>query len=272
MTREPVVAGQFYPAGERRLRDSIESFTPEEQQPEPVLGLLSPHAGYTFSGGVAGATFARAVVPDTVVLLTPSHSYARPALALWTGGNWQTPLGATAMHEDLTGALGELPGVTRDDRPHLPEHSGEVVLPFIQYHNPDAALAAVCVTAAAGLDALKRFGAGLAEVLADAGLEDALIVTSSDMSHESGASALERVNSQDPVAIEKMEALDPDGLYTACRRDNITMCGVLPAVAMLAAVAARGGTEGILVSRATSADSPQGGGSYVVGYAGMVFR
>ncbi len=272
MARKPVVDGQFYPAGGDRLRSSIESFTPEGEKKEPALGLLSPHAGYTFSGGVAGATFAKVVVPDTVLLLTPSHSYAQPAFALWTGGEWETPLGVTAMHQELTSALADLPGVDCDDRPHLPEHSGEVVLPFIQYHNLDARLVAVCVTAAAGLEKLKQFGTALAETLDECGEDDALIVTSSDMSHESGASALQRVNDQDPVAIDRMKALDAEGLYTACRRDNITMCGVLPAVAMLTAVSARGGTEGILVARATSADSPQGGGSYVVGYAGMLFR
>ncbi len=272
MARKPVVAGQFYPANPKDLRDTIESFTPEVEGKERALGVLSPHAGYTFSGAAAGAAFAAVRVPDTVLLLNPSHSYAAPALALWTGGPWQTPLGETALDEPLTSALAELPAVTSDDRPHLHEHSGEVVLPFVQYHNPKARLAVVCVTASAGFEMLQDFGAAVAELLGREGMVETLIVTSSDMSHESGSGALETVNHNDPLAIERMDALDAAGLYDVCRRGGVTMCGVLPAVAMLTAVKALGGTQGVLVRRATSADSPFGSGSYVVGYAGMIFK
>ncbi|MHC5034519.1 MAG: AmmeMemoRadiSam system protein B [Planctomycetota bacterium] len=271
MSRKPVVAGQFYPGDRERLRSAIESFTPAGEEPEQALGVLCPHAGYPFSGPVAGKTFAAIRVPDAVVLLTPSHSYDRPAFALWTGGGWETPLGEFALHEDLTTAIAGLPLATPDDRPHVPEHSGEVIVPFLQYHNPRARIAVVCVTASARLEALKEFGSSLADVLARCGEEDAIVVASSDMSHESGAMALDVVNRNDPLAIAQMEELDPDGLYRVCRQEGITMCGVLPTVAMMASVLGRGGRQGTLVARATSADSPMGGGAYVVGYAGMIF-
>jgi hypothetical protein len=271
MSRRPVVAGQFYPGNARRLRSQIESFSPDVEPEEGALGALSPHAGYTFSGGVAGETFARTGVPDAVLLLTPSHNYATPPLALWTGGNWQTPLGEVELHEGLTEGLAGIGGVTCDDRPHGPEHSGEVVLPFLQHHNPDVRVAVVCVTSAADLTTLVSFGEAVGGLLDDQ-YPETLVVTSSDMSHESGPRALEVVNEHDPMAIEQMEALDADGLHRVCRRESITMCGVLPAVAMMAAVKERGGTEGVLVARATSADSPAGSGSYIVGYAGMLFR
>jgi AmmeMemoRadiSam system protein B len=271
MTRKAVVDGQFYPAVPAQLRVTIESYTPSPQQKEQALGVLCPHAGYPFSGPTAGKTFARVHVPGTVLILNPSHSYDRPPFALWTGGNWEMPFGEVALHEPLTAALAELPLVTADDRPHLPEHSGEVVLPFLQYHNPQVKIAVICVTASANLGALKELGASLADVLARLGETDALIVASSDMSHESGSTALEVVNRNDPLAIAQMEALNPDGLYRVCREKPITMCGVLPAAAMMAAVAARGGRRGVVVARATSADSPLGRGSYVVGYAGMIF-
>ena len=272
MSRKPAVAGGFYPAEPGLLRHAIESFTPAVAEKERALGLLSPHAGYVYSGGVAGKTFARARVPGTVLLLNPSHCYDRPAFALWTGGDWETPLGKVALHDGLTAALSEVPLVTADDRPHLPEHSAEVVLPFLQYHNPDVRIAVICVTQAARLGALKELGVAMAEALTRCGEADALIVASSDMSHEDGSGALELVNRNDPLAIAQMEALSPDGLYRVCRDEGITMCGVLPVAAMMAAVAARGGRGGVLVARATSADSPLGGGSYVVGYAGMIFN
>ena len=231
-----------------------------------------PRAGYVFSGGVAGATFARVTVPDTVLLLNPSHSFGRPAFALWTGGPWQTPLGEAELHEGLTSGLAMLPQVTPDDRPHVPEHSGEVVVPFLQYHNPNVRIAVICVTHAAGPDLLSELGRLLPEVLANCGVDDCLLVASSDMSHEDGPGALDVVNSNDALAVEQMERLDPQGLFNVCRSEPITMCGVGPATVVMAAAAARGGTKGVLVQRATSADSPHGGGSYVVGYAGMVFR
>jgi AmmeMemoRadiSam system protein B len=203
--------------------------------------------------------------------MNPSHAYRSPAFALWTGGGWITPLGEIALHDELTSALAGLPMVTPADEPHLPEHSAEVVLPFIQCHRPDVRIAVICVTASASLADLKEFGAALPVVLASCGSEDALVVASSDMSHESGARALEIVNRNDPLAIEQMKRLDPDGLYRVCRQQSITMCGVLPAVATMASVAARGGNRGTLVSRATSADAALGSSTYVVGYAGMLF-
>lgn len=271
MTRRSVVDGQFYPRGADELRSAIESYTPPDVAKRKALGALCPHAGYVFSGPVAGRALAASGVPDTVVLLTPSHKFAQPAFALWTGGDWQTPLGRVALHDELTTALAGLATVTPDDRPHMPEHSGEVVVPFLQYHNPDVRLAVVCITAAARLATLKEFGAGLANALEQCGAEGALVVASSDMSHESGPRALETVNAHDSLAIAELEKLDPDGLYRVCGTEGITMCGVLPAAAMMASVAARGGARGELIARATSANSPYGRGSYVVGYAGMLF-
>ena len=94
----------------------------------------------------------------------------------------------------------------------------------------------------------------------------------SDMSHEQGPDALQVVQKNDPKAIEKMEKVDPSGLIKTCRKQNITMCGVLPAAAMMQSVKERGGEKGILVHQASSADSPYGRGNYVVGYAGMYFK
>jgi len=271
MARKPAVAGQFYPAEPERLRSAIESYTPAGEARKRALGALCPHAGYAFSGPTAGRLFGEVHVPETVLVLNPSHAYSQPAFALWTGGPWETPLGEVPLHEELTDALAELPQVTRDDRPHVREHSAEVILPFLQYHNPHVRIAVICITASASLGELKEVGGALSEVLDRVGEPRALIVASSDMSHESGYGALDVVNRNDPVAIARMERLDADGLYRVCRQQGITMCGVLPAVCMMMAVAARGATRGILVSRATSADSPLASPGYVVGYAGMMF-
>lgn len=266
------MAGKWYPADPEQLRSAIESVTPEVEKKERVRGALCPHAGFAFSGRVAGELFATIEVPDSVVLLNPSHSFDQPAFALWTGGSWQTPLGEAMVHEALTSALSEVPLTVSDDRPHLEEWSAEAVVPFLQYHNPQMRMAVVCVTQSARLAALKEFGTALAQVLADCGEQGALIVASSDLSHEGQSGALQIVDRNDPLAIAQMEQLSPEGLYRVCLEQGVTMCGVRPAAAMIAAVMARGGKEGVLVSRATSSDSPLGTDDYVVGYAGMMFR
>jgi AmmeMemoRadiSam system protein B len=272
MVRRPAVSGQFYPASAGELRAMLESFDPIAEQKGAALAALCPHAGYVFSGAVAGKTLGGIRVPDTVLVLNPSHHVARPGFALWDGGDWQTPLGAVPLHAPLTEALAKLPLVDVDARAHGPEHAAEVLLPFLQYYNPDVRIAVVCVTASAGLEALKQFGRSCAGVLADCGEQDGLVLASSDLSHESGLRALHVVKAHDSLVIEQMEKLDPDGLYRVAREQRVTMCGVLPAVAAMASAQARGATAGKLIARATSADSPRGGGSYVVGYAGMVFR
>jgi len=272
MARAPVVAGQFYPATRRELTTMIAECTPEDAQPTDAPGALVPHAGYVFSGPTAGRTLAQVRIPQTVVLLTPSHSYDSPPCALWTGGAWETPLGLVEPNESVVSALTELSMVTPDDRVHLPEHSGEVVLPFLQYHRRDVRIAVVCITESARAMDLIELARGIARVLDECGQQDALVVASSDMSHERGRDALERVNRQDPLAIAEMERLDPEGLLRVCSERAITMCGVRPAAAMMASARERGAAGGQIVHRATSADSLYGRGDYVVGYAGMIFR
>lgn len=272
MARKPAVAGQFYPAEANELRSLIADCMPAVEDGQKALGALMPHAGYVFSGRTAGEVVARIEIPAAVIILNPSHHAYTPACALWTGGAWRTPLGEVELHEDICRGLARLPMVTAADGPHLHEHSGEVVVPFIQYRRADVRIADICITSSATIEQLKGLGEGIRDVLASCGEEDALVIASSDMSHEDAPGALNVVNQHDPIAIAEMEQLDPDGLVRVCRSEGITMCGVLPAVAMMASVRARGGSEGVLVHRATSADSPYGRGSYVVGYAGMIFR
>jgi hypothetical protein len=273
MTRRPAVHGRFYPDDPDELRQQVESYIGQaEGEPEPARGILSPHAGYVFSGGVAGQTFGAVHVPDTVLVLNPSHNYARPKFALWTGGPWATPLGELELDRGLTDALEGMDGVTAEDGVHLPEHSGEVQMPFIQVCNPDARIAVVCITQSAGLADLEQFGRALPGIFEQAGAGKVLMVASSDMSHEAGPQALERVNSQDALVHEQLKAFSPEGVYKVCREHNVTMCGSLPAAAMMYCAQEQGASEAVMAARATSADSPYGGGDRVVGYTGMVFR
>lgn len=271
MKRNAAVAGRFYPGTAGEIREMLAGMVEEAPEKRRVFGALVPHAGYVFSGPTAGKVFGAIKVPDRVILLHPSHNYDYPPCALWPGGSWETPLGEVAVDAELTEAIGRIPGVIADEKAHLPEHSGEVIVPFVQYVRPEARMAFVCITRSCQYEGLKRLGEGLAKIVQDAG-EPVLIVASSDMSHEGGRGALEKVRAHDPMAIERMETLDAQGLLKECLRVPITMCGVRPAAAMIEAAKVLGATRGELLMRATSADSPYGRGDYVVGYAGMIFH
>ncbi len=271
MIRKPTFAGQFYPSGEKELRESIAECTPDIEEKVPAKGALSPHAGYVFSGKVAGAVFANIQIPPVALILNPSHHYYSPPFSLWAGNNWMTPLGEVTLQEELNSELGRLDLVTENNEAHIPEHAGEVILPFLQYHRPNIQICVLCVAASASEISFTQLGQDIAACLEKVGAENALVVASSDMSHEQGPNALEKVKKNDPLAIKSMEKLDATGLMKVCRDKNITMCGVLPASVMMETVKARGGEKGELISRASSADSPNGRGDYVVGYAGMVF-
>ncbi len=271
MIREPAVAGQFYPAAAASLRAEISRYSPDRDDKSPVHGVLCPHAGYVFSGPVAGAVFAAIEIPSLAVILCPSHRSCSPPFALWMGDAWKTPLGEVRIDAELSESLAALEYVSVNNQVHAAEHSGEVVLPFLQYHRPNVRIAVICICASASAGAVMELGRGIASCLAETGNDSALVVASSDISHEQGPGALDTVKRNDTLAVKQMERLDPSGLMGVCSENGITMCGVLPAAAMMESARARGGKEGRLILRSTSADSPHGRGDYVVGYAGMIF-
>jgi AmmeMemoRadiSam system protein B len=263
MDREPAVAGRFYTDEPSALAREVDRFLAAAAPRSPALGVLAPHAGYVYSGAIAGAVYARVAVPPRVLVLGPNHTgLGRPA-ALWPpGGAWRTPLGLVPVSAALTEALARVPGVEVDRAAHLGEHSLEVQLPFLQRARPDVEIAALCL-GPLDLDACAELGAGVARVAADAG---ALVVASSDMSHYVPA---EVAREKDHRAIERVLALDPEGLYRTVRRERIGMCGVIPATVMLHAARALGAGAGELVRYGTSGDV-SGDDRHVVGYAGVL--
>ncbi len=105
MTRKPFVAGQFYPGRPRELREILERMTDRETAKEEAIAVVSPHAGYVYSGAVAGAVFSSVVVPDTVIILGPGHRPIRPVFAVQGEGSWETPLGVVPIESGLAKAL-----------------------------------------------------------------------------------------------------------------------------------------------------------------------
>jgi len=262
MDREPAVAGTFYPGEPARLAKDVAGLLRSGGPAQKALGLLAPHAGYVYSGAVAGATYARVEVPARAVVLGPNHTGHGARAALWPDGAFRTPLGEVAIDPELTAALAACPGVRGDRAAHLREHALEVQLPFLQVRRPGVAIAALCLGPLSLAEA-EELGGALSEAVKG---REALLVASSDMSHyleEARARAL------DARALERLLALDPRGLYETVRRERISMCGVVPATVMLFAARALGATRAELVRYAHSGEVT-GDRQSVVGYAGLV--
>lgn len=265
MLRSPAVAGQFYPKHPAALAQTIDQLVPPVTGKQPAFGVMVPHAGYVYSGGVAGKTFAGVVIPPEVVILGPNHHGTGHQAAVYQRGGWETPLGPVPIAETLTAAiLSNCPAAAGDIQAHLYEHSLEVQVPFLQTLLADVAIAPLCI-GRVPLETLLALGDGLAQALRTRP-QLPLIVASTDMTHyESGDEARRK----DHLALKHVLALDPEGLYRTVRDQRISMCGVLPTVIMLRAALALGATKAELVAYANSGEVT-GDQQEVVGYAGVV--
>jgi AmmeMemoRadiSam system protein B len=268
MLRLPAVAGQFYPADARELTRLIRKFSAEDPaiKRTPARACLVPHAGYIYSGGVAGAVFARIHLPRRLIVLGVRHSPIGEDLAILSEGAWRTPLGDAPVDETLAQQIkAACPALREDGVAHRREHSLEVEIPFLQILDPGFSFVPVAV-GTSRFEELHELGMGLAKVLRE-NQEAVLIVTSSDMNHYEPD---DTTRIKDAKAIDRMKAVDARGLFEVCRRENISMCGLGPAVAMLTATKELGVPTGEVVRYSTSGDV-NGDRDAVVGYAGMIF-
>jgi len=264
MVRKPAVAGQFYTDDSRRLRAQVEAFMDGKGVRKKVFGIIAPHAGYVYSGAVAGEVYGRVEVPGTVMILGPNHHGLGAPAAVSLREEWMTPLGAVPINTTLAKLILEKsPMLTENAAAHQYEHSLEVQAPFLQVARPDVTIVPVCL----GLmdyDSCRELGLSLASAVREFG-EDVLWVASSDMSHYEPD---EIARKKDELAISQMLALNPEGLYSVVSKKGITMCGVIPATVMLVAALEMGATKCELVRYATSGDV-SGDYRQVVGYAAV---
>jgi AmmeMemoRadiSam system protein B len=267
MDRKPAVAGAFYPGTGEDLEKAVASYM-EEAERSPALGVVSPHAGYMYSGPVAGAVFGRVTVPDLCVILAPNHTGAgAAAFSVWADGRWLMPTGEVPVDEEFAiRLLKSCSAAAADEGAHGREHSAEVQIPFLQAVNPSVRIVPVVISSH-NVNALQEFGRCLAEVIKGTS-GDVLVVASSDMTHyESQESA----NAKDRLAIDKVLALDESGLFQVVVENRISMCGVAPTASMLACCKELGASKAKLVKYQTSGDVT-GDLLQVVGYAGIVIR
>jgi len=267
MVRAPAVAGQFYPGTASGLSRALLALTREEKAREPAIGVVVPHAGYMYSGAVAGEVFSSILVPGRAVIFCPNHTGMGEDVSVVSRGSWRMPWGNVPVDEDLAARLAAAcPLLQEDASAHFREHAVEVQLPFLHRFRPDVRFVPIAL-GRLSLEECRELGETAAEAIArDA--ERPLLVASSDMSHYVPDAV---ARSKDRLAIDRMLALDPEGLYRTVRSERISMCGVLPATVVLFAARRLGATSARLVRYATSGEVSRDF-DQVVGYAGLIFR
>ena len=267
MERNPAVAGQFYPGSAKDIEAMIGKFVNADAQKRDCIATVAPHAGYVYSGRIAGVTYSQVKIPSRVVIVAPNHTGRGRMISLYPGETWNTPLGKVPIDREFNNLLLEATDLIEEDtEAHVREHSAEVQVPFLQYLRPDITIS-VMVVATREFSALSTVGLALATAVKKAG-EKVLIVASSDMTHFENQNV---ANEQDRAAISQIEAMDPRGLLETVLSNGITMCGVGPVTATLIAALDLGAKSAILTGYETSGDIT-GDMSSVVGYAGFLIE
>jgi hypothetical protein len=271
--RGPAVAGRFYPHDAEVLREQVRNYLAPSSgaKPQPrssgvrALGCIAPHAGYMYSGHVAGAVLGELEIPELCLVMCPNHTGMGRALAIMSEGAWQTPLGNVPVDCALASALRErFPMLHEDSTAHRNEHAIEVELPFLQIRQPHLRFVPIAL-GTGQFETLTQLGDAIADVIA-ARDERILIVASSDMNHYE-SDAVTRI--KDQSAIDAILRLDAHGLYEVVTQQHVSMCGFGPVIAMLTATKKLGATSARLIKYATSGEI-SGDLDTVVGYAGVM--
>ncbi len=255
--RSPAVAGMFYPADPRVLRETISAYLQAASPPtlEHVRAVVVPHAGYVYSGAVAAVAYRLLEglpAPQRCYLLGPSHRAWFPGVALADYQAFRTPLGDVPVDREALAALAAEPLFTRLNLPHGPEHCLEVQLPFLQVIYPAPRIVPLLF---GDVDPL-----AVGKILAAHVTADDLIIVSSDLSHYHDNDTAHRLDRQ---FLDALLQEDMSGIATG------EACGQAPALA-LTEVAQMHGWKPHLLDYRTSGDIT-GERRQVVGYAAVAY-
>ena len=262
--RKPAVAGQFYPDEPQLLKETVLEYLDRAQveaAPERIEAIVSPHAGYVYSGPTAGFAFARVrgKKPRRVILLGCSHRYHIPTAAVYAHGSFDTPLGEFPVDEAFAEEVADEVGITTVE-PHLFEHALEVQLPFLAMAVGEVPIVPILFSSSAG-----EWHAHVGQWLSQRSDASDLVIASTDLSHyhpESRANALDRATLQ--IVLGK----DWTRLVQSGQREEYSMCGAAAVVAAMAYALDRNATTWSLLDYRTSAQA-SGDYSRVVGYAAV---
>ena len=275
--RKPAVAGSFYDGSAAGLRRQIEDCFKHPLGPgalpgsarvveRRILGLVSPHAGYIYSGPVAANGFFQIAAegkPQTVVILGPNHTGLGAAVAVGGQDAWQTPLGSVEIDVEVGQAIvSAIRWARLDDLAHSMEHSIEVQVPFLQYIYENGFRIVPISMLRHDWEVSRELGRAVAAAIKG---KNAVIIASSDFSHYESQSMASK---KDRLALESILNLEPERLEETVISHSITMCGPGPVMTMLTACKALGSKKARLLRYATSGDIT-GDHSQVVGYASV---
>ncbi len=289
-SRKPTVAGQFYPASAQQCREEIRQCIQARPLPEtfvsPLAAGIVPHAGWIFSGDLAGMTFAAIQkangAVDSFILLGAVHRWFGHSPAVYPSGSWQSPLGEIFIDEDLAGRVIKQTDAEPNPEAHRGEHSIEVQIPFVQYLFPEAKIVPILVPLDVDVTA---FGRDLTRVIRDCPDRRIVCVASTDLTHYGprygfapegvGAESLFWAkNVNDREFIDLAIAMDAQTLVTKAI-DRSSACGPAAAAVAVATAKELGKTQGILLAHTTSSEVMlrkfRQSSQESVGYASIVF-
>jgi len=262
-------AGTWYPGTVKELQAQLDEYLlPIEAfaAPSKIRSLVSPHAGYSYSGATAGYAY-KGLDPNgykTVVVLAPSHREALSGVAPWSRGAFETPLGMLAIDEEFCEKVfSGWDAAHPSPLAHRLEHSLEMQLPFLQRVLLDFALVPI-LTGEHSLDFARELADRLKAAIGER--EDVLVVASTDLSHFHQAEIAEQL---DGVASQCIENLDVEGLWKAARAGTCELCGLMPVLTVLSMSSARE-SAGSKVLKYTHSGSMTGDLSSVVGYLSAI--
>jgi AmmeMemoRadiSam system protein B len=263
--RRAAVAGTWYPDHPASLIGELDAHLAhaDVDLEVPPRAIVAPHAGLTYSGPVAAYAYklAHFSQPGVIVLVGPSHFVPFAGVSIWPRGEWETPLGALRVDEELADAIqAACPAVVEMDAAHGREHSLEMQMPFLAHLMPRATIVPMVMghqTAATSF----ALGEALASAVSGSG-KNVLFVASSDLSHYEDARVAARL---DGVVIDRIAALDAKGLMRALEREPRHACGGGPMVSVLDAATRLGASSARILRYADSGDV-SGDKHSVVGY------
>lgn len=275
--REACGAGRWFPSNAIELAKMTSGFIDKAEVggvKGRIVGAISPHAGYVYSGPIAGYVF-KAVkqqaekgnAPETVVILGFSHRGAFPGVALMDGDAVSTPLGETALDREAAKILmADRDAIKLDYRPHYGEHSAENQIPFIQAALPNARLV-VGLMGDHNQKSINQLVSGLEEL---AKRKKILVVASSDMLHDPDYDLVTRT---DKATLKTVETMDDKKLLEGWGYARQTFCGMAPVVVVMRFAASQKCAQATVLKYENSGEKhPESRGQWVVGYGAVVFQ
>lgn len=269
MIRKAKFAGSWYPDNFEEAKKYL-SYVPENKKID-VISCICPHAGWYYSGNVAGSVYSIIKPADVYILVGPNHTGLGENIAVYPEGSWETPFGKIKVNSEIVELIiKNSEFAKKDNLAHEREHSLEIQLPFLQIIAKKEFSIVPITIRLEDYDMCKDMGTAISNAVKEYQKNNAdkkiVIIASTDMTHYEPHSYAQKLDS---IAIEQILSLSPKGLFDKVLSYGISMCGVFPTVSVLIASKLLNAKEAKLVKYQTSGDVS---GEYdsVVGYAGII--